>query len=89
MADGLYIRYWTVHTASPRYPFGMAEVMWIEWKRSKGGAFTQAKQHQGDWHTGERARGALTLIAGWDFPATIEGFQLWYRVSGLMRRNLR
>lgn len=81
MADGLYLRYHPKQGA-------LAEVMWIEWKRPKGGAFTRAKQHQCDWHTGERARGALTLIAGRDFPATIEGFQDYYRKSGLMRRKI-
>ena len=45
-------------------------------------------QHQVAWHQRERARGALTLLAGVDFPATIEGFAEWYRASGLMRRAL-
>ena len=62
-----------------------AEVMWIEWKSKRG----TSADHQRCWHQAERARGALTLIAGEDFPNTIEGFQQWYRSSGLMRRNLR
>jgi len=36
----------------------------------------------------ERKRGALTLIAGQDFPATIEGFKAWYIGSGLNRRTI-
>ena len=84
MADGLYIRYRRISldqiTLEP-----LVELTWIEWKSKRG----KAKQHQKDWHAAERARGALTLIAGEDFPKTIEGFQAWYRVSGLMRRNLR
>ena len=64
-----------------------AEVMHIEWKRlNRGGKPTKAGNHQRDWHARERARGALTLIAGEDFSATIEGFQAWYRQSGLNRR---
>ena len=59
-----------------------AEALWCEWKR-KGG---KAAQHQIDWHARERARGALTLIAGQDFEATIEGLQEWYMASGLNRR---
>lgn len=61
------------------------ELLWVEYKR-KGG---KAALHQKDWHAAERARGALTWIAGDDFPASIEGFQAHYRSSGLMRRNLR
>jgi hypothetical protein len=35
-----------------------------------------------------RARGALTLIAGEDFPASVDGFRCWYAASGLRRRPL-
>lgn len=59
-------------------------VMFIEWKK-KGG---KAGQHQKEWHTRERSRGALTLIAGEDFPASIEGFCGWYQKSGLMRKSI-
>lgn len=72
-----------------------AEVLWIEWKRlrpSKNGKTwaraTKAAIHQKAWHVLERKRGALTLIAGEDFPASIEGFQDWYRKSGLQRRRV-
>lgn len=88
MADCLYLRYDT----RPRFlgsnptpipgPFPYAEVMWIEWKRPGG----VAKPHQRAWIAAERARGALVLLAGADFPATFEGFADWYRGSGLMRR---
>jgi hypothetical protein len=60
------------------------EVMWIEWKSPKGKPSTT----QQIWHGAERKRGALTLIAGIDFPASIEGFQQWYRASGLQRKGL-
>jgi hypothetical protein len=63
----------------------VAEVLWVEWKRTRRGKATKATAKQNDWHRDERSRGALTLIAGEDFPATIEGFQAWYRDSGLQR----
>ena len=89
MADHLYIRYGLSNPFDPENA-SQAEVLWIEYKRlNRGGKPTKAANNQRDWHKGERARGALTLIAGEDFPATIEGFQDWYRKSGLMRRNLR
>lgn len=61
-----------------------AQVLFIEWKRKTG----KAMQHQHDWHQAERARGALTLIAGIDFVASVEGFMAWYEKSGLMRKKL-
>jgi len=97
MADYLYIRYnldWVIHEAvklqAPQEFDGrdfarrpqFVELIWIEWKR-KGG---KTKLHQTAWHALERRRGALTLIAGVDFEASIEGFQAWYRASGLQRR---
>jgi hypothetical protein len=59
-------------------------VMWLELKAPKGRVAARQKL----WHEAERKRGALTLIAGEDFPATIEGFEQWYRLSGLMRRKM-
>jgi hypothetical protein len=99
MADRLYIRY---RAHDPRcqcvFPHGCvgADVLWIEFKRQRGGSgkrglFTKAEKakiHQKAWHAAERVRGALTLIAGEDFPATIEGLQEFYRNSGLMRRTI-
>ena len=85
MADHLYIRYGKSHEhPRPGSQFRLDEVMWIEFKRRGG----KAKQHQKDWHASERARGALTLIAGEDFPASIEGFLGWYNQSGLARHKL-
>lgn len=85
MADRLYIRY----GPSPRdiqrgstkdnWLPEDCEVMWIEWKSATG----KVAAHQKDWHEAERRRGALVLVAGVDFPASIEGFQDWYRSSGL------
>ncbi len=60
--------------------------MWIEWKRERRRRATKPTEIQMLWHQAERARGAFTLIAGVDFPATIEGFRDWYRASGLQRR---
>jgi hypothetical protein len=73
MADDLFIRYiWAA----------MAEVMWIEWKSAKG----ITKRHQAIWHVAESARGATVVVAGEDFPKSIEGFQDWYKSSGLNRK---
>lgn len=95
MADRLYIRYapwpheW--NSAKPGHNIvwskraeSQADVMWIEWKSKRG----IVPPHQQAWHDAERARGAMTLIAGIDFPKTIEGFQAYYRSSGLMRRKI-
>lgn len=60
-----------------------SETIWIEWKSAKG----KPKPHQLEWHRAERARGALTLIAGVDFPASVDGFMEFYRKSGLLRRQ--
>ena len=66
-----------------------AQLMWIEFKRiDPRGLRTKASQKQMEWHTLERKRGALTLVAGEDFPATIEGFRDWYKASGLMRKRI-
>ena len=79
MADDLYIRY--------SHMGHLAEVVWIEWKREDArGRATKVRDHQRLWHMIERDRGALTLIAGEDFPASIDGFTGWYRKSGLNRR---
>lgn len=77
MADDLFIRYGDVLL--------LDETLWIEWK-VKGG---RAAVHQLAWHKAERARGAFTIIGGIDFHATIYHFMQWYRMSGLMRKNLR
>lgn len=61
------------------------QMMWIEFKTPTG----RVEPHQRDWHQLERARGAFTLIAGVDFPASTEGFCSWYAQSGLARRKLR
>lgn len=90
--DRLYIRYAKFDRAAlraagddayTRHP-AWAELTWIEWKSPKGTPSVK----QLEWHAAERARGALTLIAGRDFERTIEGFQKFYRQSGLMRRKI-
>ena len=98
MADNLYIRYdcTASELAAIKNRFGetfnnllsSASVMWIEWKRIKVRVPTKAKQNQQEWHEAERARGALTLISGEDFPASIEGFCIWYAASGLQRKSI-
>lgn len=88
MADRVYIRYLhrgSKFAAAKFVGKANAELMWIEWKSRSG----RPSQRQKDWHSEETLRGALTLIAGFDFPASIEGFQAWYRQSGLMRRRIR
>jgi len=97
MADYLYIRYapWPSEHHITNAPQGeewrpttpcQALVIWIEWKRLRGKRSTKAARHQKEWHARERARGALTLIAGEDFPAIFEGFKEWYMKSGLNRK---
>ncbi len=84
MADHLYIRY-IGHEANASRFRSAASIMWVEFKRPG----EKPQKHQTSWHIKERARGALTLIAGEDFPATVEGFREWYSNSGLMRnRNI-
>jgi hypothetical protein len=98
MADDLYLRYIHVLTGAPGWddPCGVfttertirpvlrtkVECLWVEWKRRTG----KAMAHQMAWHQAERALGAMTLIAGIDFVASIEGFQDWYRASRLARK---
>ncbi len=60
------------------------EVMWIEFKSSKG----KLQKHQLEWITKERARGALVVVAGMEFGASVDGFRDWYRNSGLCRSYL-
>ena len=88
MPDLLAIRY--LNDGNPNVPVWgtnrkmydpIGQVMWIEWKSATG----KAAPHQNLWHAAERARGALTLIAGEGFPGSIEGFKEWYRASGLNR----
>jgi hypothetical protein len=74
MADTLCLRYGRKGAS--------CEVMWIEWKRPGG----RVGQHQLAWHIRERARGAMTAIAGVDFPASVQGFIGWYHSSGLTKR---
>jgi hypothetical protein len=73
MADTLCLRYG--RQGAP------CEVLWIEWKAPGG----RVRKHQHAWHLAERARGALTVVAGLDFPASVKGFWSWYRASGLAR----
>jgi hypothetical protein len=91
MADHLYLRYWAgyrpgaVNDLTGCYDLlAECQVLWIEFKRPG----EKAKKHQVEWHMKERARGSLTLIAGEDFPASVQGFKEWYANSGLMRRKV-
>lgn len=86
MADRLYIRYeWPGERKAIDIPTSAAccELLWIEWKALDG----RPSAMQWNWHQTERRAGALTLIAGEDFRATIEGFREWYAQSGLQRRK--
>jgi hypothetical protein len=88
MADRLCIRY--AGLGDDAFYRSEAEVLWIEFKRAIfTKRFTRAEKariEQRAWHALERQRGALTLIAGEDFPPTIDGFREWYKASGLARR---
>ena len=82
MADHLYIRYEPVNPGEEMDCMSAnTEILWIEFKSAKG----KPAKHQTEWHTKERARGALTWIAGVDFPASVAGFVEHYRKSGLNR----
>lgn len=84
MGDDWFIRYNPVSYLLPIQDARRsdADVINIEWKRRTG----KAMAHQMDWHERERARGALTWIAGIDFAASIEGFIEKYMESGLARK---
>ena len=84
MADYLYIRY-SYQGSTIQSMRAQCEAMWIEWKIPTGRV--APKQHA--WRERERSRGALSLIAGVDFHASIEGFARWYGQSGLERRKVR
>lgn len=101
MADHLYVRYRArkraaLNAGAQFWYDPQVEFFWVEWKRERGGKgkralFTKAEKakiHQKAWHAAERARGALTLIAGEEFPASIEGFTAWYASSGLQRKQI-
>jgi hypothetical protein len=74
MADTLALRYGRQGAS--------CEALWIEWKAPGG----RVRKHQVAWHTRERARGAMTAIAGVDFAPSVQGFIGWYRSSGLAKR---
>lgn len=92
MADSLYIRYAQTEALGLTYRKNdpavraWAQVLWIEWKKPKTGRLAA---HQREWHEAERARFALTWIAGVDFHPSIEGFARFYAQSGLQRREMR
>ena len=60
------------------------QVLKIEWK-AKGGQLSDAQRM---WHIHQRALGFVTLVAGVDFPKSIEGFKAFYRSSGLMQKGI-
>lgn len=86
IADECYVRYLfppkRKEVARSDKIKAQAEVLWVEFKRRTG----KAMAHQRAWHDAERARGALTWIAGIDFTASVEGFKAHYLASGLARR---
>ena len=84
MADALAIRYRRTVAASYTGFETDASVLWLEFKRGKGGILSKAQRA---WHIRERARGALTVILGEDCTASVESFTAWYRASGLQRRG--
>lgn len=80
MADGLAIRPFKFEDRFSIVHLSLAHVLKIEWK-AKGGVLST---EQCKWHMEHRALGFVTVVAGADFPKSIEGFQYWYRKSGLM-----
>ena len=90
MADDLYIRYrgrairmFVRCDVVKEKELAETDVLWVEYKCSTG----VLSQKQNDWHSKERALGALTWIAGIDFkPATFDGFKAHYQQSGLARK---
>jgi hypothetical protein len=91
MADYLYLRYKCTYGAYTKINSGpdctwLAEcqILWIEFKSCTG----KPAKHQIEWHTKERARGALTWIASVDVPASVAGFVEHYRKSGLNRGRI-
>lgn len=86
MPDRCYIRYrFAGNNVPTNYTsIVISEVLWIEWKKRGG----KTAQNQKDWIEPERARGALVIVAGEDFPASVDGFLDWYNGSGLARRKL-
>jgi|SRR6185436_1818686 len=93
MADHLYIRYLYVDSGMIVHGIrfsgkvtadeqrAICQMLWVEYKSADG----KVRKNQGPWHEIERARGALTWIAGVDFPASVAGFVEHYRKSGLNR----
>lgn len=86
-ADHLFLRYAVMPEDVPIEARVLVDVLWVEFKRltAKGKA-TKASPAQMLWHVCERARGAITWIAGVDFTPTIEGFRNHYAASGLARK---
>ncbi len=80
--DGMYIRYYT--GGLPQAKRQDVQLCWIEWKSPQG----MPSNAQRAWIAQETARGALVLLAGADFPATVDGFLEYYRKSDLMRRKI-
>ena len=60
---------------------GCCCALFIEWKKEGG----KAGEHQIERHRELRALGFVVLVAGEQFPKSIEGFLNWYRGSGLLR----
>lgn len=88
MPDRCYLRYEKEGPPPPPadvfpYDYAWCQHLWIEWKKRGG----KAAEHQKAWHAAERARGALVLVAGEDFPASVDGFLSWYNGSGLALRK--
>lgn len=65
--------------------YARSQVVHIEWKRVKGGRLSP---EQWDWHRKERARGALTWIAGETFEPNYESFKEFYEACGLCNRRM-
>ena len=83
--DRLYLRYRGPVSRFFDLGMGFGSILWIEHKKPRG----RLSEHQKAWRRHERASGALVIVAGEDFPASLDGFHAWYKKSGLQRVSVR
>ena len=87
--DRLYLRYGravrNVHAYGIQHTLCDIEHFWVEHKK-RGGKPSQAQK---DWIARERASGALVIVAGENFEASLDSFCQWYSSSGLQRVSVR
>ena len=80
--DRQYVRY--LYPAPAANAHDYCQMFWVEHKKRGG----KAGEHQKAWHERERALGALVIVAGTDFDASLDGFVRWYEQSCLQRKRI-